>query len=73
MECAQIEVTGGGCAEPDTVSIPGLYASTDPGITVNIYYGLTDYTIPGLLNLIWSFYSGCLQHIIGPTLFSCDA
>ncbi|KAG6810318.1 hypothetical protein H0H92_012432 [Tricholoma furcatifolium] len=48
MECAQLEITGGGNASPATVSFPGAYASTDPGITINIYYPtLTNYTIPG--------------------------
>ncbi|CAE6387439.1 unnamed protein product, partial [Rhizoctonia solani] len=53
MECAQINVTGGGNASPATVSFPGAYAGTDPGITVNIYVRfilyppLTSYTIPG--------------------------
>ncbi|CAE6421358.1 unnamed protein product [Rhizoctonia solani] len=48
MECAQINVTGGGSASPATVSFPGAYAGTDPGITINIYYPtVTNYTIPG--------------------------
>ncbi|KAJ6473115.1 glycoside hydrolase family 61 protein I, partial [Mycena sanguinolenta] len=48
MECAQIEITGGGSTSPATVSFPGAYKGTDPGITVNIYYPLlTNYTIPG--------------------------
>ncbi|KAG9083431.1 hypothetical protein FRC06_004534, partial [Ceratobasidium sp. 370] len=48
MECAQINVTGGGSASPATVSFPGAYSGTDPGILVNIYYPpLTNYTIPG--------------------------
>ncbi|CCO29552.1 putative endo-beta-1,4-glucanase D OS=Neosartorya fumigata (strain ATCC MYA-4609 / Af293 / CBS 101355 / FGSC A1100) GN=eglD PE=3 SV=1 [Rhizoctonia solani AG-1 IB] len=48
MGCAQINVTGGGNASPATVSFPGAYAGTDPGITVNIYYPpLTNYVIPG--------------------------
>ncbi|GLB39541.1 putative glycoside hydrolase family 61 [Lyophyllum shimeji] len=48
MECAQLQVTGGGSASPATVSFPGAYKGTDPGITVNIYYPpLTSYTIPG--------------------------
>ncbi|KAF8169008.1 glycosyl hydrolase family 61-domain-containing protein [Mycena galopus ATCC 62051] len=48
MECAQIAITGGGSTSPATVSFPGAYAGTDPGITVNIYYPLlTNYTIPG--------------------------
>ncbi|KAJ6506332.1 glycoside hydrolase family 61 protein I [Mycena vitilis] len=48
MECAQIQITGGGSTSPATVSFPGAYHGTDPGITTNIYYPLlTNYTIPG--------------------------
>ncbi|KAF8600433.1 hypothetical protein BDV93DRAFT_588247 [Ceratobasidium sp. AG-I] len=48
MECAQINVTGGGSTSPATVSFPGAYSGTDPGVLVNIYYPpLTSYTIPG--------------------------
>ncbi|KAG8755057.1 hypothetical protein FRC14_004398 [Serendipita sp. 396] len=48
LECAQIRVTGGGSASPATVSFPGAYGQSDPGILVNIYYPvLTSYTIPG--------------------------
>ncbi|KAG8811741.1 hypothetical protein FRC18_003310, partial [Serendipita sp. 400] len=35
MECAQIRVTGGGSASPDTVSFPGAYTQSDPGILIN--------------------------------------
>lgn len=37
MECAQLEITGGGSTQPATVSFPGAYAGTDPGIKINIY------------------------------------
>jgi len=48
MECAQIQITGGGSASPPTVVFPGAYAGTDPGITISIYYPtVTNYTIPG--------------------------
>ncbi|KAG9103176.1 hypothetical protein FRC06_011876 [Ceratobasidium sp. 370] len=48
MECAQINVTGGGSASPPTVSFPGAYSGTDPGVKINIYYPpVTNYTIPG--------------------------
>ncbi|KAF7770773.1 CAZyme family AA9 [Agaricus bisporus var. burnettii] len=48
MECAQINVTGGsGSVSPSTVSIPGMYKGSDPGITINIYQPLSGYTIPG--------------------------
>lgn len=56
MECAQIQITGGGSKQPATVSFPGAYHSSDPGITINIYEPLKNYTIPGML-IYWSRYS----------------
>jgi len=48
MECAQINISGGsGAKSPATVSIPGTYSASDPGILINIYGTLTNYTIPG--------------------------
>jgi len=48
MECAQINITGGsGAKSPATVSLPGAYSATDPGILINIYETLSSYTIPG--------------------------
>ncbi|KAF9454867.1 lytic polysaccharide monooxygenase, partial [Macrolepiota fuliginosa MF-IS2] len=48
MECAQIQITGGGSTSPATVSFPGAYKGTDPGVTINIYWPVvTNYTIPG--------------------------
>jgi len=48
MECAQINVTGGGSTVPAGVSFPGAYKGTDPGVTIDIYYPpVTSYTIPG--------------------------
>ncbi|RDX48510.1 hypothetical protein OH76DRAFT_658319 [Lentinus brumalis] len=48
MECAQINVTGGsGSKSPATVSFPGAYKGTDPGVKINIYQTLQNYTIPG--------------------------
>ncbi|KFY07313.1 hypothetical protein V492_07252 [Pseudogymnoascus sp. VKM F-4246] len=48
MECAQINVTGGtGSVTPATVSLPGAYKSTDPGILFNLYVSPISYTIPG--------------------------
>ncbi|KAH7098074.1 glycoside hydrolase [Auriculariales sp. MPI-PUGE-AT-0066] len=47
MECGNLNVTGGGSKSPSTVSIPGAYASSNPGITYNLYSGQTTYTIPG--------------------------
>ncbi|KAI0315795.1 glycosyl hydrolase family 61-domain-containing protein [Amylostereum chailletii] len=47
MECAQLQITGGGSKSPATVSFPGAYSATDPGITINIYQTLPSYTVPG--------------------------
>lgn len=37
------QVDGSGSASPPTVSLPGAYDSTDPGILINIYQTLTTY------------------------------
>lgn len=38
VECAQINVVGGtGTGKPQTVSFPGAYKGTDPGVKINIY------------------------------------
>ncbi|OCL05159.1 lytic polysaccharide monooxygenase [Glonium stellatum] len=54
MACAQINVTGGGSKAGTTVSFPGAYSATDPGILINIYDtagnptgGGKPYTVPG--------------------------
>ncbi|OCL14159.1 lytic polysaccharide monooxygenase [Glonium stellatum] len=48
MECAQINVTGGGNATPSGVNFPGAYAGTDPGIKFQLYYPTpTTYIVPG--------------------------
>jgi cellulase len=46
-QCINIEVTGSGTAEPAGVAATELYTATDPGISLSIYNGLTDYKIPG--------------------------
>lgn len=50
-ECAQIEVTGSGSAQPSgdyLASIPGYAPQSDPGITVDTYSSsITTYTPPG--------------------------
>ncbi|KAL2109390.1 hypothetical protein VUR80DRAFT_2522 [Thermomyces stellatus] len=53
MECAQIEITGGsGTANPELVSIPGVYPPNDPGIVIDIYNGLGNgYPTPGSTTL----------------------
>jgi hypothetical protein len=60
MECAQINVIGGsGTANPSTVSFPGAYKSSDPGVTISIYYPpVTNYVIPGPRPLVCGTDSG---------------
>ncbi|THH09844.1 hypothetical protein EW145_g1744 [Phellinidium pouzarii] len=58
MECAQLEITGGGSTEPATVSFPeGVTISWrhNIGITIDIYQTLPSYTVPG------------------PSVFSCSS
>ncbi|KAG8789950.1 hypothetical protein FRC16_001147 [Serendipita sp. 398] len=48
VSCGQINVTGGGSANPSKVSIPGYVSASDPGLTVNIYNPVpTAYKVPG--------------------------
>ena len=48
MECAQINISGGSASKiPSTVSLPGAYSASDPGILVNIYPNPKSYKIPG--------------------------
>jgi lytic cellulose monooxygenase (C1-hydroxylating) len=35
IACAQLNITGGGSANPSTVSIPGVYKASDPGILIS--------------------------------------
>ncbi|KAF8158211.1 glycoside hydrolase family 61 protein G [Crassisporium funariophilum] len=48
MSCAQLAISGNSATAkaPATVSFPGAYKSSDPGVLTNIW-GLTDYTPPG--------------------------
>ncbi|KAK3994810.1 glycoside hydrolase [Cladorrhinum sp. PSN332] len=49
QECAQINVVGGtGTKTPSTVSFPGAYSGSDPGVKISIYWPpVTSYKIPG--------------------------
>ncbi|KAL2000382.1 hypothetical protein VTN02DRAFT_3192 [Thermoascus thermophilus] len=46
-QCINLEVTGGGTDNPAGTLGTALYTDTDPGILVNIYQGLSNYSIPG--------------------------
>lgn len=47
MSCFQLRVTGSGSKNPTGVLFPGAYSATDPGILINIYQTINNYTIPG--------------------------
>ncbi|KAK4211179.1 glycosyl hydrolase family 61-domain-containing protein [Rhypophila decipiens] len=47
MTCYQITVSGSGSASPPTVSFPGAYKASDPGILVNIHGTMSTYVAPG--------------------------
>ncbi|KAL1584750.1 hypothetical protein WHR41_06945 [Cladosporium halotolerans] len=46
-QCINLEVTGSGSASPSGETAMEFYTATDPGISLNIYNGLTSYDIPG--------------------------
>ena len=71
MECAQLQITGGGSKVPATVSFPGAYKGTDPGIKINIYSPLTNYTIPGELRFYLRVHLLRRVGVIGPAVFTC--
>ncbi|KAF8914868.1 glycosyl hydrolase family 61-domain-containing protein [Mucidula mucida] len=61
-----LQITGGGSTSPSTVSFPGAYKGSDPGITINIYYPtVTSYTVPGLKKFS--------SQNARPAVFSCNA
>lgn len=73
MECAQINVTGGGSANPPTVNFPGAYHSNDPGIVINVrldvnlWLNSADITAHGQI-----YYPTPTTYTIpGPTPFTC--
>ncbi|TFK26937.1 endoglucanase II [Coprinopsis marcescibilis] len=62
MECAQINVTGGGTSTgTDLVNFPGAYQANHPGITINIY----DNSVPNN--------GGKPYSIPGPSVLQCSA
>ncbi|KAL2006367.1 hypothetical protein VTN00DRAFT_10021 [Thermoascus crustaceus] len=46
-QCINLEVTGSGTENPAGTLGTALYTDTDPGLLVNIYQGLSNYSIPG--------------------------
>lgn len=68
MTCYQITVAGSGTTDPDTVSIPGAYAASDPGILINIYQTLTAYEAPGP-----TVYAGGSTRSAGAPCANCES
>jgi hypothetical protein len=71
MSCAQLSITGpdAGLVKPATVTFPGAYHSSDPGIVTSIF-GITSYTVPGALGVINST-PAVLTFVVGPAVFAC--
>ncbi|KAK3495427.1 glycosyl hydrolase family 61-domain-containing protein [Neurospora hispaniola] len=68
MTCYQISVTGGGSATPATVSFPGAYKSSDPGILVDIHSAMSTYVAPGP-----AVYSGGSSKKAGSGCVGCES
>ncbi|KAL2022538.1 hypothetical protein VTK56DRAFT_5145 [Thermocarpiscus australiensis] len=68
MTCYQLTVTGGGSASPSTVSFPGAYKASDPGILVNIHAPMSTYVAPGP-----AVYSGGSTKSAGSSCSGCEA
>lgn len=49
IACAQVKINGGGGGNPSpSISLPGGYSASDPGILINIYWPIpTSYKNPG--------------------------
>ena len=71
MECAQLNIAGGGSTQPTTYSIPGIYAGSDPGITIDIYQTLENYTIPGRFSSVMRRQGVLTVFLPGPPVFAC--
>jgi lytic cellulose monooxygenase (C1-hydroxylating) len=67
MSCIQLTITGSGSASPSTVSFPGAYAASDPGILVDIHAAMTTYIAPGP-----TVYSGGSTKSAGAACEGCE-
>jgi cellulase len=68
MTCYQLTITGSGSAAPGTVSLPGAYAASDPGILVNIHAAMATYIAPGP-----TVYSGGSTRSAGAACAGCES
>lgn len=68
MTCYQLSVTGSGSATPATVTLPGAYKASDPGILVNIHAPMSTYVAPGP-----AVYSGGSTKTAGSACTGCES
>jgi lytic cellulose monooxygenase (C1-hydroxylating) len=68
MTCFQLSVNGSGNATPPSVSFPGAYKASDPGILVNIHASLATYIVPGP-----TVYSGGSNKTAGSPCVGCES
>lgn len=68
MPCFQLTVTGGGSASPATVSFPGAYSASDPGILINIHAAMSTYVAPGP-----TVYAGGTTKSAGSACSGCES
>ncbi|KAK1756292.1 glycosyl hydrolase family 61-domain-containing protein [Echria macrotheca] len=68
MTCFQLTVTGSGSASPPTVTFPGAYKASDPGILVNIHAAMSTYIAPGP-----SVYAGGTTKSAGSGCTGCES
>lgn len=68
MTCFQLSVTGSGSASPATVSFPGAYKASDPGILVNIHAAMSTYVAPGP-----AVYAGGSTKVAGSPCSGCES
>jgi hypothetical protein len=67
MGCFQLTVSGSGSASPATVSFPGAYKATDPGILINIHSSSPSFTLIFTAHLCAATLSG--YTIPGPAVY----
>ena len=68
VTCYQLTITGGGAANPATVTLPGAYKASDPGILVNIHAPMSSYVAPGP-----AVYAGGVTRQAGGACAGCEA
>ncbi|ORY71495.1 glycoside hydrolase family 61 protein [Pseudomassariella vexata] len=68
MSCYQLTISGTGTATPATVSLPGAYNASDPGILVDIHAPMSTYIAPGP-----TVYTGGSTKSAGAACVGCES